>query len=87
MLWGGTSTTTTNNQCQCNGTACPWCYGTMYVGGNYAVVNLWTTTDAKQDKPAIPFWLAELRRTPRRMKRPFPADKPGNVKAHRRPCY
>lgn len=35
----------------------------------------------------LPIWDAELQRTPRRMKRPFPANKPAPARAHRRPCY
>lgn len=37
-------------------------------------------------KPIEP-WLAEARQTPRRMKRPFPANKPHKPAAHRRPRY
>lgn len=36
---------------------------------------------------AIPDWLRELRKTPRRMKRPFPASKPALPRVHKRPCY
>lgn len=37
--------------------------------------------------PTIEPWLAEARRIPRRMKRPFPADNPHKPRAHRRACY
>jgi hypothetical protein len=35
----------------------------------------------------IPCWIQELRETPRRMKRPFPSNKPAKPPAHRRACY
>lgn len=35
----------------------------------------------------IPCWVRELNQTPRRMKRPFPANKPSKPPAHRCACY
>lgn len=35
----------------------------------------------------VPTWQSELRETPRRMKLPFPANKPFKPHAHRRACY
>lgn len=35
----------------------------------------------------IPCWVRELHQTPRRMKRPFPTNKPFKPRAHRRARY
>lgn len=35
----------------------------------------------------LPCWERELLETPRRMKRPLPANKPFKPSAHRRGCY
>lgn len=87
MLWIGTGGTTTSDNCS---TGCPTCG----CHNPNCPRQLWTisfdrlpTFDPLPVPRPMESWLVEQRRTPRRMKRPFPANKPASHQAYRRACY
>ena len=83
MLWGGTVI-----RCYSNCPTACGCGGTTSVDGNWPTINLVSDSMFEElPKLELPVWLKEQRKTPCRMKRSFPANKPGSIKAHRRACY
>lgn len=69
-------------------------YGGRRAGKVLGLAAAWLIVDefAMFEPPVLPIrpiepWLAEARRIPRRMKRPFPVNKPHKPAAHRRPRY
>lgn len=84
MLWecpSQTSATTITHNGHTCGTACSCNRIVWNVSSNQ-----WDAENIPPP-PELPIWQEELRATPRRMKRPFPASKAAPNKAYRRACY
>lgn len=92
MLYGGSPTASYDSNCSTGCPTCGCCNPNCRYGGNTwgFSTNNWIVSYEPEPElkvPPIEPWLAEQRRTPRKMKRSFPANKPAPHRAYRRACY